>query len=143
MKSVVSRLVALSGVIALTTSAPGLAAAQAQGPAYSPWAALSAFASQSSSAALCGSSVAGAAAATAQASPAPGCVLPQVDAPLPAPVETAAPIAAAPIEPVVAGAGIGVLPLLLGLAALAGVAALLLRGGNGNDNIVLRPVSPG
>jgi len=144
MKSVISRIVALSGVIAMTTSAPALAAAQAQGPAYSPWAALSAFASQSSSTALCGSSVAGAAAATAQAGAAPGCVLPQVDAPLPAPVETAAPVALPPAAAVAAGGGIGVLPLLVGLAALAGIAALLLRGGNGNndDGIVLRPISP-
>jgi len=45
---------------------------------------------------------------------------------------------------VAAGGGIGVLPLLLGLAALAGVAALLLgRGGDDDDDdIVARPISP-
>lgn len=46
-------LLAAAGTLAL--GAPASAAAQA-GPGYSPWAALSAFASPGSSAALCGAS---------------------------------------------------------------------------------------
>jgi len=73
-------------------------------------------------------------------SPAPGCVLP-VTAPPPAPVaaEVAPPPVVAPPPP--AGSGIGALPLLLGLAALVGV-AVLIASGDDNDNGDLIPVSP-
>jgi hypothetical protein len=64
-----------------------------------------------------------------------GCVLPAVDS---APVGTSvAPYA-------VTAAGLGTLPLLVGLATLAGLAALALGSNNGpgGDAIGARPVSP-
>jgi hypothetical protein len=129
-----TRLTTLLGAMACAASAPAAAAAQVKVATYSPWAALSAFASQSSSAALCGS-----ASSRAMSSPpkkdSSGCVLPAVDS---APVGTSvAPYAAT-------AAGLGTLPLLVGLATLAGLAALALGSGNGpgGDAIGARPVSP-
>ena len=83
---------------------------------------------------------AAAAGAAAQAAPAqPGCVLPVVD-PAAAPVaEVPAPVYVPPAE--APAAGIGILPLLLGLAAVAGLAYLLLDE-DGADDIDL-PLSPG
>jgi hypothetical protein len=130
---------ACTGALALLASAPAAAAARTvTAPSYSPWAALSAVASPASSQALCGSAAAGAAVAAAQAGAAPGCVLPAVDAP---PVVNPPP--AGPLgtpAATVAGGGIGLVPLLLGLAALGGLAALLLAGGgNDNDEIGISP----
>lgn len=77
-----------------------------------PWAALSALSGAAPAAALCG-----AAAAAAAMQPAPGCVLPVVDA---APVVAAAgpppPTPVPPVEPV--GGGFGIDPLLVGLGVL-------------------------
>lgn len=140
VKLLAARMTAMAGALALAAGAPASAAAtQAQPVAYSPWIALSAFASPSSSAALCGTSIAATASATAtaQQGTAPGCVFPQVDAP--PPVVTSG--AVAPVAPV-ASSGIGTLPLLLGLATLVGLGALLLGEGDGNSTIVGRPLSP-
>lgn len=97
---------------------PTLASAEAMpaSQSISPWATLTALSGGAPTAALCG---AAAAAATA-AQPAGGCVLPVMDAP-PPPVATAAPpLTAVPI----AEAGYGISPLLLGLVAIAGAAAI-------------------
>jgi hypothetical protein len=131
-------MTAVAAALSLASAAPAAAAVKAAAPAYSPWAALSAFASPSSSAALCG-----AAATSAQQGAAPGCVLPQIDAPPVVAAEPAVPVAA-PVAAAAVGTGIGVLPLLLGLASLAGLGALILGGnGQGGDRIGGRPVSPG
>ena len=111
-----------------------------------PLVALSVFGTQESRSAVCaaGSAAAAAAgtAAAAQAGAAPGCVLPAVDAPPPvAVVEPAPPVAV--VEPVaVGGGGIGVLPLLLGLAAIAAAVALLAKGGGNDNDEIIVPVSP-
>ena len=70
-------------------------------------------------------SAAAGAAVAAQAAPAqPGCVLPVVDAPPTAVADVPPP--AVYVPPVEDGGGIGILPVLLGLAAVAGLAWLLL-----------------
>ncbi len=102
-----------------------------------PLVSLSLLGSTTSQAAVCAGSTAAMAAATAAAQGAPGCVLPVTAPPPVTPVAEGvpAPVVAAP------GAGIGTLPLLLGLAAIIGVAALLLSSGhNGHGNVT--PVSP-
>jgi hypothetical protein len=64
-------------------------------------------------------------------------VFPQVDAPL-APVVAETPVVpAAPVA--VASTGFGALPLLLGLAGAAAVAALLLKDGDDDDQIDVKP----
>ena len=72
-------------------------------------------------------SVAVSAAAVAQATQ-QGCVLPVVDAPVAQIAPPPPPVMAAPAE----GGGIGILPILLGVAALAGL-LLLLKGGGDDD----------
>jgi hypothetical protein len=120
----------------LLAAAPASAAMTPAPVAYSPWAALSAFAAPASSQALCGAAAAAAAGTAAQG--VSGCVFPALDAPVVAPVAEAAPIATP--AGVVAGGGIGILPLLAGLAALGGLAALLLsNGGSGPDQISVSP----
>ncbi len=122
-----SKFVAAFCSLSLLAAAPASAAAKAA-PAvdYSPWAALSAFAAPSSSQALCGAAAAAAAGAAVQGTP--GCVFPTLDAPVAPPVAEAAPIATP--AAVSAGGGVGILPLLVGLAALGGLAALLLANGD-------------
>lgn len=132
MKSVAARVLAMSGAATIALSAPASAAVQAQSASYSPWAALSAFAGQSSSQALCG-----AAATTAAQTGTPGCVLPATDAPV-APVGNE-PVAVVPEA--VGGTGLGVLPLIAGLAVLAGAIALIASSGD-DDDITVTPVSP-
>ena len=136
MKSLGTRLVAIAGAVTFVASAPAAAAVQAQqSTSYSPWAALSALAAPASSQALCGA--AASTAATAAQSGTPGCVLPATDAPAPvAPAHAAVPVAETGTT-----AGLGVIPLIAGLAVLAGAVALLL-GKNGNDSITARPISP-
>ena len=97
-------------------------------PQISPMVALSIFGSQASATALCGSAVttSASAVATAQA-PVGGCVLPVIDAP-PLPVAEAAPIAPVPAS------GLGITPILLGLAAIAILAALIASQDDDNDN---------
>ncbi|WP_300974422.1 hypothetical protein [Sphingomonas sp. LHG3406-1] len=135
-----SPLVGLS-CASLLASAPAAAAARVpQAASYSPWAALSAFASPASSQALCGSSAAGAAASMAAnaAQGAPGCVLPATDAPVPPPQAEAAPLGAP--APIATGNGFAILPLLAGLAVVGGLAALLLS--NDEDEGDLIAISP-
>ena len=86
-----------------------------------PWAVLSVMSGGASAAAVCGA----AAAAAAAVQPAAGCVLPQVDAaPVAAQPGPPQPIPVPPVEP--ASAGLGISPLLLGLAAIAAGVALFL-----------------
>lgn len=125
----VSRSLAAFSAATLLASAPAAAAVKAAPPVYSPWVAFSALASTPSSQALCGVSSAAAAGAAVQG--ASGCVFPVTDAPDAAPVAEAAPVAVP--AAVTAGGGVGILPLLLGLAALAGAAALLLAGDDDGD----------
>ena len=138
-----SKWMAAAAALAMTASGPASAAlnARSSAPTYSPWVMMSAMASQGSSSALCAASASAASAAAAQGA-ATGCVLPQVDAPVPvaqAPVE--APLGTSLVAPA-ASTGIGFLPILLGLVALAGVAALVLSQ-NGSDNARVRlPNSP-
>ena len=103
-----------------------------------PLVAVSMLGTASSQAAVCAAGAASVAAA-AQAAPAqPGCVLPVVDAPPPAPVAEVPPPAYVPAAVTTAG-GLGIMPLLLGLAAVVGAATLLLE--DGDDDISL-PISP-
>lgn len=110
----------LKGFVALTAAgamlvSPALASAEAMpaGQTISPWATLTALSGGAPAAAVCGA----AAAAAAAAQPAGGCVLPVVDV---------TPVAAAPPPPLpaVAEGGYGISPLLLGLVAIAGAAAI-------------------
>lgn len=126
---------------AARTSSAVAEATPAQRGLLSPWVALSALGSLGSSAAVCASAAAAAASSAAQA-PAPGCVLPAVDAPPPiAQVPEAAPlpVAAAPA----AAAGFSVLPLLLGLASAAAIAAFLITDNNDEDEIDVEPITQG
>ena len=103
-------------------STSNVSAGQSQ---ISPIVALSIFGSQASATALCGAAVT--TSATAQA-PVGGCVLPVVDAPPPLPVAEAAPLAPVPAS------GLGITPILLGLAGIAILAALIASQDDGNDN---------
>lgn len=131
----VSKTVTSIGVAIALCASPALASASAvasQPQTISPMIALSIFGSQASAAALCGSSAtstAASAAATAQA-PAGGCVLPVVDAPPVVPVAEAPPFVPAPV----AASGLGIAPILLGLAGIAILAALIYSQDNDNDN---------
>ena len=136
MKSFAARIVITAAAATMLVSGPAAGAARTQTAAYSPWAALSAFAAPASSQALCGAAAASAVASAAQAGT-PGCVFPTVDAPVAAPVAETAPLATP--AAVVAGGGIGILPLLVGLAALGGLAALLLSNGEGQSQISVSP----
>jgi hypothetical protein len=133
MNGFAARLVVIASAATVLVSGPAAAAARAQTVNYSPWAALSAFASPASSQALCGAAAASAVSSAVQAGT-PGCVFPAVDAPVAAPVSQAAPLATPAAT--VAGGGVGLLPLLAGLAALGGVAALLLSNGKSNSPII-------
>jgi hypothetical protein len=121
-----SMIFSSTGAIAAVTPAPA--------PQADPWAVLSVMSGGASAVAVCGA----AAAAAAAAQPAPGCVLPQVDVAPPPPTTAGAlpqqPIPVPPVEP--AGAGLGISPLLIGLAALAagiGLYFALRHHGNGNS----------
>lgn len=129
-------LMVAAGAAAFMTAQTAYAA-----PTIDPLVSLSAFGTVQSRAAVCaaGASAAAAGAAAVQ-SAAPGCVLPVTEAP-PPPVAQPAPPPPAVVEPVPSGGlGIGTLPLLLGLAAIAGLAAWLLSKDDNDGD--LSPVSP-
>jgi len=126
---VIGSLIAGSMLFGSTAASAAVAAPKAYTP--DPWAVLSVMSGGASALAVCG---AAAAAAAAQA-PGNGCVLPQVDAP--PPISENIPAQQIPVPPVEpAGAGLGISPLLLGLAALAagvGLYFALHHHGNGNS----------
>lgn len=107
-----------------------------------PLVSLSVFGTSSSRAAVCaaGASAAATGAATAastaatttttavQAPPGAGCVLPVLDA-VPPPIVEGPVVGVAP-----AGGGLGIVPILLGAAALAGLAYLLLDNDDDDDD---------
>ena len=127
-----------AGAAALLAAQPATASAATTAPRVDPLVTLSVFGTAQSRAAVCaGSTAAAAAAATAMQSPAPGCVFPVTAAPPPPAVGQAVPPPMAPV----AGPGIGTLPLLLGLAAIVGLAALLLSSGDDGDGDIT-PISP-
>ena len=104
-------------------SSTGAIAANAATPTYQPdpWAVLSVMSGGASAAAACGVAI-GAAAATAAQAPGSGCVLPQVDQ---APAPAAGP--PQPVPPVAEETtGLGISPILLGLAAIAAAVGLYL-----------------
>ncbi len=135
------RCVLLVGAAALFSAQAATAAPRAL-PSVDPLVALSVFGTAQSRSAVCaaGAAAAAAGAATMAASTAaaqgarPGCVLP-ITAPVAPP-----PVVGQTILPPVAsgGFGIGPLPLLLGLAAIAALAVLLLD----DDDDDLLPLSP-
>lgn len=128
-------IIAAAGAFALLSSQAAYAA-----PArIDPLVALSALGTAQSRTAVCaaGATAAAAGAATAAAQgAAPGCVLP---------VQAAPPVAQTPpppyVETAAAPKAMGMWPALLGLVALAAVAALLLSGDN-DDEGDLTPISP-
>ena len=109
-----------------------------------PLAVVSVFGTASSRAAICAAGASATAAATtataaaAQAPGATGCVLPVVDAP-PQSVAETPPAAVAPIPP--PSTGMGAFPLLAGLAAVVGLAAIVLLHDSSSGEIDL-PISP-
>src|SRR5688500_9409785 len=120
---------------ALTLLVSSTASAAAAGPnSLDPLVSLSVFGTASSRAAVCaagaGAAAASAAAATAATAaaqaPAPGCVLPVLEAAPP-------PLAQGPVAVGPTGGGISALLPLIGIAALGGLAILLLE--NDEDNI--------
>jgi len=127
-----------AGAAALLSSQAVYAAPTAPIRSVDPLVSLSALASVASRTAVCAGSVAAAAAsAAAQPGPAGTCVLPLTAPPPPAPVTEAV----APPPPGPAPKSIGALPIILGLAALAGLIALILLSdddGNGDNT----PISP-
>ena len=107
---------ALSCALCLSSTAAVAASASAPRP-VNPLATISIFGSPAAASALCGNNAAVAAAGAAAAQAAPGCVLPVVD---PAPLPPAA-------------GGIGLLPILLGVAGIVGL-ALLIASQNDDDD---------
>jgi hypothetical protein len=117
-------------------------AAAAAPRSIDPLVALSVFGTSESRAAVCAAGAAQAAAAAgaavAQGAAGPGCVLPVVDAPV---VAAPAPPAEVAVAPAAVGGGVGALPLLLGLAAIAAIAAVVLKHSDKSGQINL-PISP-
>ena len=125
--NIASKLTGAAVAIALCASPTLAAAAAVPAQPLSPLVALSAFGSQASAQAVCGSAAATAAGAAAVQGQ-PGCVLPAVDAPPPPPVgETP------PIQPAAAPGGFSISPVLLGLVGIAALAALIAAGGDDSD----------
>ena len=128
-----------AGAAALLSSQAVYAAPASPTRTLDPLVSLSALGSVASSTAVCAGSTAAAAAASAAMQPvAPGCLLPLTAPPPPAPVAEAV---APPPPPGPPPKSIGTLPLILGLAALAGLIALILASddnGHGDNT----PVSP-
>ena len=119
---------ALLGCALCFSSTAAGAASTVSAPSLSPLVALSAFGTQASASAVC---AAGAASVSAAQAPAAGCVLPVVDAPPPSPAPATTPSFTPAVE---SRGGIGLVPILIGAAVLAGLAALLLLNGDGDDD---------
>ena len=121
-------------------------AASAAPRTVDPLVALSVFGTAESRAAVCaaGAQAAAAAGAAVAAQGQAGCVLPVMDAaPPPVVTETGPPLPPAAVGPMAmaGGSSIGALPLLVGLAAIVGLAAVVLKHSNSNGEINL-PISP-
>jgi hypothetical protein len=113
-RRVIGLLVAGSMVFSSTAALAAATPPPATQP--DPWAVLSVMSGGASAVAACGA----ASFAAAAAQPAPGCVLPQVDVAAPAPP----PPTAIPAPPVETEGGLGISPLLIGLALVAAGVAL-------------------
>ena len=152
------RATAAIAALSLFVSGPAIAASQAAAvkaaasaiPAYSPWVMMSALASASSSAAVCAAVAARATAAQATAAQLPtgellarapgmGCVLPQLDLPLPPVTPPPVPPAAAGVSAAAVPAGVGFLPIFLGLVSIAGIAMLGLSRTAGGARVQNSP----
>ena len=131
--------------IFVAVSMLGSTAASAATPAarsVDPLVALSVFGTAQSRAALCSAgAVAATGAAVAAQAPGAGCVLPVVDAPPPVAAPEAAPPPAAVLAPATVESGLGAIPLLLGLAAIAALAIVVLKHNDSSGEIDL-PISP-
>jgi hypothetical protein len=104
----------------------------------SPFVALSAYGTMQSRSAVCATAVGAAGAAAAvEGQPAAGCVLPVLDPVAPVVVDTAPPVALAPVA--APGFGFGVGAILAGLIALAGIAAVVLSSKDDDGSL---PISP-
>jgi hypothetical protein len=91
----------------------------------SPFVALSAYGTMQSRSAVCATAVGAAGAVAAvEGQPAAGCVLPVLDPVASVVVDTAPPVALAPVG--APGFGFGIGAILAGLVALAGIAAVVL-----------------
>ncbi len=135
----IRRSVLAAGAAAFLSSQAAYAAPIAS--PLDPLVSLAVLGGSQSHAAVCAGSTAATAAGTAGAqAAAPGCVLPLTAAP-PPPAVAPPPPPPPPVVEAAAPKSIGVWPILLGLAALAAIAALIIsHNDNGNGNVV--PVSP-
>jgi hypothetical protein len=120
---------ALMGFAICASSTAATAATTSPVSSISPLVALSAFSATGSGSVICAAAGAAAVSAAAEAAPGTGCVLPVVDQPVPAPVQPA-PASYVPPPP---HAGIGLLPLFGGLAAIVALAGLLMSGHHNGD----------
>ncbi len=121
---------ALSCVLCLSSTA-AVAASRYAPQSVNPLATISIFGSPAAATALCGNAaVAAAGAAAAQA--APGCVLPVVDPAPPPPIAEPVALPPPPLPP--AAGGIGLLPILLGVAGLIGLALLIASQDDDDDD---------
>jgi hypothetical protein len=123
--------------LCFSSTVASAAAAPAAPMSISPFVALSAYGTMQSRSAVCATAVGAAGAAAAvEGQPAAGCVLPVLDPVAPVAVETAPPVAFAPVA--ASGFGFGIGAILAGLVALAGVAAVVLSN---NDDDGRLPIS--
>ncbi|MEJ7775891.1 MAG: hypothetical protein WKF52_00560 [Sphingomicrobium sp.] len=108
-----------------------------------PLVSLSVFGTSSSRAAVCAAGASAAAtagsAAAVQAPPGAGCVLPILDA-VPPPIVQSPVVGIAPVG----GGGIGIVPIVLGAAALAALVYLILNNDDNDDDDDddIDPISP-
>ena len=119
-------------------------AAPAARTTIDPLVIVSVFGTAQSRAAVCAAGAAQAAAAAGAAVAAQagsqGCVLPVMDVVAPPPVAEALPPPALAMAPSATSGGVGVLPLLAGLAAIAAAAAILFKGSD--DGTINLPIPP-
>jgi hypothetical protein len=119
----------IAGSMLMSSTATIAATTMTAAPQADPWAVLSVMSGGASAAAVCGAAAVAAAAQT----PATGCVLPVLDTP--PPVASTAPPPPIPVPPVeAASAGLGISPLLLGLAAIAAGVGLYLALHNSSNS---------